>query len=105
MTDELETEINPESSDPEQTEGMLTKRHAFGIATMIMIAFLTVATAFALMGYSIFKYRFTAPGPTETEHVFTVPRGAGMSAIARDLAEKVVGEKKKAKAKSKAKKK
>jgi len=63
----------------------LTKRHAFGIATMMMIALLTFLTAFVLIGYSAMKYRYIGDGPLQTEHVFEIPKGAGLSRIAGKL--------------------
>jgi len=63
----------------------LTKRHAFGIATMMMIAFLTFATAFVLIGYSAMKYRYIGEGPLSAERVFEIPKGAGLSKIASKL--------------------
>lgn len=64
---------------------MLGKRHAFAIATMMMIAFLTFATAFALIGYSALKYRYIGDGPLKAEQVFEVPKGAGLSRVASAL--------------------
>ncbi|NNC36878.1 MAG: endolytic transglycosylase MltG [Hyphomonadaceae bacterium] len=63
----------------------LGKRHAFAIATMMMIAMLTFLTAFVLIGYSALKYRYIGDGPLETERVFEVPRGAGLSRVANAL--------------------
>jgi cell division protein YceG involved in septum cleavage len=64
----------------------LGKRHAFAIATMMMIAFLTFSSAFAIIGYSALKYRYIGDGPLSAEHVFEVPKGAGLSRVANALA-------------------
>lgn len=69
----------------ESTEKTLTKRHAFIIATMIMIALLTFAIAVSIIGYSILKYRYIGKGPHEVSATFTVPSGAGLSNIASRL--------------------
>lgn len=63
----------------------LGKRHAFAIATMMMIALLTFATAFAIIGYSALKYRYIGDGPLSAEQVFEVPKGAGLSRVANAL--------------------
>jgi len=80
---------NPDSKKNEKPPATgaktLTKRHAFGIATMMMIAFLTFLTAFVLIGYSAMKYRYIGDGPLKTERVFEIPKGAGLSRIASKL--------------------
>ena len=63
----------------------LTKRHAFAIATMMMIAFMTFLTAFVLIGYSALKYRYIGDGPLKAERTFEVPKGAGLSRVANAL--------------------
>ncbi len=71
------------SREPEGTG--LTKRHAFGIATMMMIAFLTFAAGFAILGYAIVKYQYIHEGPTKQAQVFEIEKGAGLSQIASKL--------------------
>lgn len=63
----------------------LGKRHAFAIATMMMIAMMTFLTAFVLIGYSALKYRYIGDGPLKAESVFEVPKGAGLSRVAKSL--------------------
>ena len=63
----------------------LTKRHAFAIATMMMIALMTFLTAFVLIGYSALKYRYIGDGPLKAERSFEVPKGAGLSRVANAL--------------------
>ena len=68
--------------DPEDG---LTKRHAFAIATMIMVGLFTFAIAMVIIGYSILKYRYIHDGPLESDHVFEIRKGAGLSQIAAKL--------------------
>ena len=74
---------SPEDIQP--PEDGLTKRHAFGIATMMIIAMLTFMTAFGIIGYSYLKYQYINAGPTSAEQVFEIPKGAGLSSIAGKL--------------------
>jgi UPF0755 protein len=78
---------NPDSVDTYDagTGKMLTKRHAFGIATMIMISVLTTMIAFGVMSYSFLKYRYVNKGPLKNEQVFEIKKGAGLSRIAKSL--------------------
>lgn len=69
----------------ESPEDGLTKRHAFAIATMIMISLLTFAIAMMIIGYSILKYRYINEGPLETNTTFEIQKGAGLSQIASKL--------------------
>ena len=66
-------------------EGGLSKRHAFGIATMLMIAFITLAMAFVMIGYAIFKFSYISDGPLQAEQVFEIKSGVGLSSIASKL--------------------
>ena len=78
----------PKKESPEQLEAPedgLTKRHAFGIATMMIIAMLTFMIAFGIIGYSYLKYQYIHAGPTTAEQVFEIPKGAGLSTIAGKL--------------------
>ena len=68
-----------------QAAKTLTKRHAFGIATMMMIAMMTFFAALVLIGYSVLSYRYVKSGPLSEDTVFEVPSGAGLSTIARSL--------------------
>ena len=55
---------------------------------LIILAFgglLTLAIGAGLIAYSSVKYKYTKAGPLETEQVFVVPNGAGMSKIAAKL--------------------
>lgn len=82
------TQANPEHEDKQeggQNGGGLTKRHAFGIATMMIIAFTTFAMAFVFIGYAIMKYSYINAGPLQAEQVFEIKKGAGLSAIAKKL--------------------
>ncbi len=86
------TRANPDNfeipeDDPEQGragEG-LSKRHAFGIATMMMIAMLTFLAAFVMIGFAIMKYSYIGDGPLQAEQIFEVEKGAGLSTIATKL--------------------
>lgn len=69
----------------ESPEDGLTKRHAFAIATMIMISLLTFAVAMIIIGYSVLKYRYINDGPLETATTFEIQKGAGLSQIATKL--------------------
>ena len=77
--------MTAQTESPEQDEDGLTKRHAFGIATMMMISMLTFMTAFGIIGYSFMKYRYIGDGPLTAEQVFEIPKGAGLSRIASKL--------------------
>ncbi len=68
-----------------QNEDGLGKRHAFAIATMMMIAMLTFATAIGIIGYSVLKYRYIHDGPLQVDTVFEIQKGAGLSQIASKL--------------------
>lgn len=63
----------------------LQKRHAFAIATMMMISLITFFTALVLIGYSALKYRYIGDGPLTAERVFEVPKGAGLTRVANAL--------------------
>ncbi|MBL4766235.1 MAG: endolytic transglycosylase MltG [Rhodobacteraceae bacterium] len=63
----------------------LGKRHAFMIATMVMISLLTVLMAFGMISYSFLKYRYIGDGPLEREAVFEIHKGTGLSQIAAKL--------------------
>lgn len=63
----------------------LGKRHAFAIATMMIIALSTFVAAFVMIGYSALKYRYIHAGPLTTERVFEIPKGAGLTRIANAL--------------------
>jgi UPF0755 protein len=70
----------------------LGKRHAFAIATMMMITMLTFVIAFVIIGYSALKYRYIDEGPLNAETVFEIPKGAGLSRIANALeSEGIIG--------------
>lgn len=81
----------PEANSENEQEGGghegggLTKRHAFGIATMMIIAFVTFAMAFVIIGYAIMKFSYISDGPLEAEQVFEIKKGAGLSSIAKKL--------------------
>ena len=85
--------IKPNSGDIEQPEGGqeddqengLTKRHAFGLATMLMITFISFSTAFIFIGYAIMKYSYINDGPLQAEQVFEIKKGSGLSSIASKL--------------------
>ena len=77
------TQANPDNI--EEQIGGLTKRHAFGIATMMMIAFTTFAMAFVIIGYAIMKYSYISDGPLVTEQVFEIQKGTGLSSISDKL--------------------
>lgn len=77
------TQANPDNIA--EQEGGLTKRHAFGIATMMIIAFTTFAMAFVIIGYAIMKFSYISDGPLVGEQVFEINKGAGLSAIAKKL--------------------
>lgn len=82
------TLANPKEVNPENTEeqaGGLTKRHAFGIATMMVIALTTFAMAFVIIGYAILKYSYINDGPLKAEQVFEIKKGAGLSSISEKL--------------------
>ncbi len=81
------TQANPKNSNQHQgnQEGGLTKRHAFGIATMMIIAFTTFAMAFVIIGYAILKYSYIHDGPLTTEQVFEIEKGTGLSSISKKL--------------------
>ena len=79
------SENKPKNSTVATGPKMLGKRHAFAIATMMMIAFLTFTSAFVIIGYSALKYRYIGDGPLTTERVFEVPKGAGLSRVADAL--------------------
>ena len=80
MTKQKQQDVTEETPD----DGGLTKRHALGIATMIMIALLTLFAAFVLMGIAFFKYRYVSQGPLATEQVFEIKKGTGLSSIANN---------------------
>ena len=69
----------------ESPEDGLTKRHAFAIATMMMISLLTFAIAIGIIGYSVLKYRYIHDGPLATDTIFEIQKGAGLSQIATKL--------------------
>ena len=81
------TQANPKNNDVPEDEqgGSLTKRHAFGIATMMIIAFTTFAMAFVIIGYAIIKYGYINDGPLNGEQVFEIQSGVGLSSIAEKL--------------------
>ncbi len=81
------THANPEQDDEQDgpETGGLSKRHAFGIATMMMIAMLTFLAAFVMIGYAIMKYSYIGDGPLQSEQIFEVKKGAGLSSIAEKL--------------------
>ena len=81
------TQANPQNNDMPEDEqgGSLTKRHAFGIATMMIIAFTTFAMAFVIIGYAIIKYGYINDGPLNGEQVFEIQSGVGLSSIAEKL--------------------
>ena len=81
------TQANPKNNDvPEDEQGAsLTKRHAFGIATMMIIAFTTFAMAFVIIGYAIIKYSYINDGPLVSEQVFEIQSGVGLSSISEKL--------------------
>lgn len=81
------TQANPQNNDVPEDElgGSLTKRHAFGIATMMIIAFTTFAMAFVVIGYAIIKYSYINDGPLVTEQVFEIQSGVGLSSISEKL--------------------
>lgn len=73
-------------TNPDLEDG-LGKRHAFMIATMMMIAMLTFAVAVGLIGYSVLKYRFIKDSKLESAKIVTVPNGAGLSRVAKNLSD------------------
>ncbi len=81
------TQANPDniSGNINEQDGGLTKRHAFGIATMMIIAFTTFAMAFVIIGYAIMKYSYISDGPLISEQVFEIKKGAGLSSISDKL--------------------
>lgn len=81
------TQANPQDvvKNTDGQEDGLTKRHAFGVATMLMIAFLSFAAAFAMIGFAIIKYSYISDGPLVSEQVFEIKKGAGLSSIATKL--------------------
>ncbi len=72
------------SKNDDENQG-LTKRHAFGIATMLMITMLTFMAALVLIGFAVLKYTYVSDGPLETEQVFEIKKGSGLSAISDKL--------------------
>jgi peptidoglycan lytic transglycosylase G len=84
--DELEEQTGGQEGGQESGQGEgLTKRHAFGIATMMIIAFSTFAMAFVIIGYAIMKYSYISDGPLVGEQVFEIQKGAGLSSISKKL--------------------
>ncbi|MEE9273461.1 MAG: endolytic transglycosylase MltG [Robiginitomaculum sp.] len=79
------TEALQNDDQEDGQEDGLTKRHAFGIATMMIIAMLTFMIAFGIIGYSVLKYGYIKDGPLKAEQVFEIPKGAGLSVIAAKL--------------------
>ncbi len=88
------SDSKPDITEPQQdgqNEG-LGKRHAFAIATMMMIGMLGFVAAFAMIGFAIMKYSYIGEGPLQAEQIFEVEKGAGLSTIAAKLdAEGVIG--------------
>jgi len=87
MTLTKSKKANPDILEEQSTgqEGGLTKRHAFGIATMMIIGFTTFLMAFVIIGYAIMKYSYINDGPLVSEQVFEIKKGAGLSSIANKL--------------------
>ena len=75
----------PEDGSENGQENGLTKRHAFGLATMIMVTFISFSMAFVFIGYAITKYSYINDGPLQVEQVFEIKKGAGLSSIASKL--------------------
>ncbi|MGB0908553.1 MAG: endolytic transglycosylase MltG [Maricaulaceae bacterium] len=66
------------SSDPKKISWL-------SLFIMASIGAVTFLGGVALIGYNALKYNYVKTGPLETETVFTVPRGAGLSKIANQL--------------------
>lgn len=75
----------PPVVETSEADDHLGKRHAFAIATMMMISMLTFVAAISIIGYSVLKYRYIHDGPLQTEAVFEIKKGAGLSQIASKL--------------------
>ncbi len=73
------------NADNPPGEDGLTKRHAFGIATMMMISIITFAVAIILIIFAVMKYGFISDGPLEAEQIFEVESGKSLAAIAEKL--------------------
>lgn len=68
----------------------LGKRHAFIIATMMIVGMLTFLGGFVIIGYSFLKYQYISDGPLAQEQVFEIPKGAGLSRISKKLSKEGV---------------
>lgn len=74
---------NPSSDDREGLEFLKRRRGALFL--MGALAILTLFGGLALGTYNFLQYKFVAKGPSQTEYIFEVPKGAGSSTIARKL--------------------